>query len=314
MLSLVLPLLVTSATAFLDATQCPDESWEPGVDRCYRYINVPRSWKDAQKYCTSLGFAGSLAFLNNQESSNDARRAVVNAVGGNGEIPEWLWIGLTDQGQEGAWKSPDGRAADELRFRAGQPDNAGGNEHFVHINGADWDWNDIPGNAEYPFICEVEPVADETVPQCPSSWQMRGNFCYKYFGIHMNWHEAQDRCSILAVDGSLAFIGSVADNANVADSSGVNGDFWIGLTDSCHENKWTGPYGKESQYNNWLPGEPNDSWGEDCAHMSTEAGHGWNDIDCNDNDKPFVCQMSAQNRHPGRCPYEWVQRGDNCYR
>ena len=74
---------------------------------------------------------------------------------------------------------------------------------------------------------------------------------------------------------------------------------WIGFTDKGHEGRWTWEYGCESDFTNWLPGEPNDYGGdaaygsgygygyyydddgdgEDCATLSGGDAQ-WNDLDC----------------------------------
>ena len=46
---------------------------------------------------------------------------------------------------------------------------------------------------------------------------------------------------------------------------------WIGFTDKGHEGRWTWEYGCESDFTNWLPGEPND-YGGDAAYGS---GYGY---------------------------------------
>ena len=49
------------------------------------------------------------------------------------------------------------------------------------------------------------------------------------------------------------------------------------------------PDGSAPAYTNWGPNEPNDSSGEDCASLSRSSGETWNDLDCDDNNKPYIC-------------------------
>ena len=307
----VLSLVVATSLA----AECPGavgNDWVVGKDRCYKFVNRPMSWRSAQKYCSSLGFAGRLAFPDTDEASGSARKAVqsISLVSG---VPEWLWIGITDEGNEGVWKSVDGVKVQNLKFREGQPDNAGGKEHYVHIHGKDWNWNDVPEGNKYPFICQAKPV-ELGENQCPDNWVRRGDLCYKYISSKLNWYDAQTRCSIMGNEGSLAYVGSEADNNNVFEAAGTNGDFWIGVADLRHEGVWSSPFGKRSSFNKWLPNEPNDLSGEDCVHITT-TDRKWNDLNCQKSSRPFVCQRSAI-VSADRCPAAdgWVQRGDNCYR
>ena len=305
-------LLLVFTTSLAD--ECPGaigSNWVVGKDRCYRYVSRAMSWRAAQKYCSSLGFAGGLAFLDSDQASAGARKAVQSSLG-TSEAPDWIWIGVTDEGDEGVWKSVDGVKVEKPNFRQGQPDNAGGREHYVHIHGKDWNWNDVPEGDKYPFICQAEPLFPFE-NKCPMHWESRGGLCYKYIDTPLNWYDAQQRCSILSGEGSLAYVESEKDNDNIFELPGANGDFWIGLSDLRHEGQWSSPYGKNAKYLNWKPNEPNDMNGEDCVHMTNNRQ--WNDHDCADNKRPFVCQRSST-FSINRCPPGdgWVQRGDDCYK
>ena len=306
-------LLISLVVATTLADECPGAvggNWVVGNDRCYSYVSKAMSWYAAQQHCSSLGFAGSLAFLDTEEASGSARRAVLNSIG-TANVPVWIWIGITDEGNEGVWKSVDGVTVENSNFRNGQPDNAGGREHYVHIHGKDWNWNDAPEGDKYSFICQVQPAQYEAV-KCPMHWKQSGDKCYKYIDSPLSWDMAQKRCKVMGNGGSLAYVESEEVNNNVFESTGNKGDFWIGLTDKCHESKWSSVFGKQSTYQKWLPDEPNDMGnGEDCVHV-TSTDRGWNDLGCEEK-RPFVCQKSARYSYPD-CPEGWIQRGENCYR
>ena len=309
----VLSLVVAASLA----AECPGaigNDWVVNQGRCFKFVNEPMSWKSAQKRCSLLGFAGKLAIPDDDNTERDARKAVESISLLSGEEHEWIWSGINDVGNEGVWKSVDGVNVKNLKFRAGQPDNAGGKEHYVHIHGKDWNWNDVPEGNKYPFICEAKPV-ELGENQCPDNWQLSGDRCLKYISSKLNWYDAQERCSIMGKEGYLAYVGSEDDNNNVfnvARKAGSDGDFWIGLEDLRHEGVFSSPFGKRSSYKKWRPNEPNDLSGEDCVHM-TKTNREWNDLNCQKHTRPFVCQQSAI-VSAARCPAGWVLSGDSCLR
>ena len=63
--------------------------------------------------------------------------------------------------------------------------------------------------------------------------------------------------------------------------------FWIGVNDIANEGTFVyDSSGTTIVYENWNPGEPNDSGGEDC----TEIKYGnWNDMPCT-TELSFVCE------------------------
>ena len=308
----VASLIISLVVATTLADECPGAvggNWVVGKDRCYSYVSKQLSWYAAQQHCSSLGFAGSLAFLDTDEASDSARRAVQNSIG-TANVPNWMWTGLTDEGNEGVWKGVDGVKVENPNFSRGQPDNAGGREHYAHINGKDWNLNDVPEGNKYPFICQVQPAQYDTV-KCPMNWKQSGDKCYKYIDSALSWDMAQKRCKSMGNEGSLANVESEEANNVVFELSGNKGDFWIGLTDRCHENKWSSVFGKQSTFQKWLPNEPNDMSGEDCVQVSSKDRE-WNDLGCEEK-KPFVCQRSARYSYLD-CPEGWIQRGENCFR
>ena len=67
-----------------------------------------------------------------------------------------FWIGVTDQAEEGVWRSSvTGALLDFTDFGFGQPSNTFGVEHCVVVRGVLWDWNDENCIRENYFICEL---------------------------------------------------------------------------------------------------------------------------------------------------------------
>ena len=68
-----------------------------------------------------------------------------------------IWIGATDEGNEGIWKWVDGSSVTYAKWGKGQPNNKGSAEHYAMIWTNDWSWSDQPDKSEQHrtfFICE----------------------------------------------------------------------------------------------------------------------------------------------------------------
>jgi len=126
-----------------------------------------------------------------------------------------------------------------------------------------------------------------------------GHF-YDYVAATLNWTDAKNAAAAktyLGLQGYMATITSQEENDLIA--AKVYADAWIGASDSASEGYWywvtgpetgklisTGNYSSSTgnpkvasgSYMNWASGEPNDSGGEDYAHLySTQSGK-WNDF------------------------------------
>jgi hypothetical protein len=93
-----------------------------------------------------------------------------------------------------------------------------------------------------------------------------------------NWSGAQTLCR-QTPGGDLVTINDSAENSTVATTCGGL-DCWIGYTDQASEGSWIWTRGSSS-YTNWAPSQPNDSGGQDCAHMYPNAT--WDDHACSAN-------------------------------
>jgi Ca2+-binding RTX toxin-like protein len=92
------------------------------------------SWTQAQAQAVRLG--GNLVTVNDAAEN----QFLVNTFGG----AESLWIGLTDEVTEGAFKWANGEALTYTNWYPGEPNNAG-NEDYVEFNfGSPGKWNDRP--------------------------------------------------------------------------------------------------------------------------------------------------------------------------
>lgn len=127
---------------------------------------------------------------------------------------------------------------------------------------------------------------------CPSGWVRHGNSCYYIDDTPTPlYRDARNTCQ--SKGGDLAIIRSAQENDFILDlvmgqNTVTRFGAWIGFQRNAADSKlyWVDGTPVDSQYVNWLPGEPNDSYGyEDCGQMITKEytpGKG-NDLFCNFN-------------------------------
>lgn len=117
---------------------------------------------------------------------------------------------------------------------------------------------------------------------------------YQRFDSPTTWYNSETYCESLG--GHLATSTSQAENDFLSNNffgSGI--DCWIGGTDEAVEGTWKWVNGETWSYENWYPGEPNNSQGiEDCnaLYFSKSPSGQWNDGSCL-SQVPFVCEWEC---------------------
>jgi hypothetical protein len=143
---------------------------------------------------------------------------------------------------------------------------------------------------------------DPTV--CPCGLQRHSGHVYLFCLETRDWEEALAECEKLD-NYSLVVINDATEqdfvrNAGQAVQSGSW--WWLGYHDrngSYSEepgSAWEWVDGSTSGYTNWASGQPDNYWGEDCAHMYDDGR--WNDLDCDsnswdDDDVSVVCESTV---------------------
>ncbi len=113
----------------------------PNNGHQYQRFDTGLFWSDAKTACKNLG--AHLATISNQ-SENDWVNNLANGA----------WIGGTDEDQEGSWKWITGEPWSYTNWRAGEPNNVGGNEDYIQIhNGV---WIDLSNGWSLTYVCEWE--------------------------------------------------------------------------------------------------------------------------------------------------------------
>jgi hypothetical protein len=87
-----------------------------------------------------------------------------------GTPPAGLFFGLNDLAVEGNWVWASGEAVTFIPWRAGEPNNANGEEHFGEL-ASDYLWNDVTPRHTWQAVAEVG-AAPTAVPEPASLFLM----------------------------------------------------------------------------------------------------------------------------------------------
>ncbi|KAI8502507.1 hypothetical protein Bbelb_200950, partial [Branchiostoma belcheri] len=136
--------------------------------------------------------------------------------------------------------------------------------------------------------------------QCPNgyAYHQPSRLCYKAFNDAATYNGAVSRCS--SDGGTLAMPRDTATNEfliYLKNAVDINAWFRFGLTDDDQEGVWMWddnvPLG---DFSAWAPREPSGSGSENCAEYFPESWSqksAWNDGQCTDSSRKFICQVSA---------------------
>ena len=109
-----------------------------------------------------------------------------------------------------------------------------------------------------------------------------------------NWPFAEANCQAWGGSpglGHLASIGGQGEQDLVY--SLITDQTWIGVQDPVVEGDYQWSDGTIWDYEFWAPGEPDNTYEEDCAFMRVTDDGGWNDHACGDDRPAYVCERRA---------------------
>ncbi|XP_036453451.1 lactose-binding lectin l-2-like [Colossoma macropomum] len=130
---------------------CPF-GWVKFDGRCFNYFSQAVDWATAEAHCLNQG--ANLVSIHN-ENENQLVKALIR-VHDPKENPTWL--GLNNCQKRDSWFWSDGTKYDYSKWNKDEPNHLN-DECCVHLNwGDEKNWNDIPCNQPYPYVCVKRPA------------------------------------------------------------------------------------------------------------------------------------------------------------
>ena len=255
------PLVITSG-------QCVDQF--SGVifnGYCYVARTPNGTFPTYEAAAQALDPAFHLASIHSAEENAFVR----SRVAGGG-----IWVGVTDQVNEGVWVNLDGTPFDYSNWAAGEPNNQG--DEDAVIMGTDGAWNDktLTSGANAVFKALIKAPLRITSSQCTDQFSgvIFNGYCYVARTPNGTFPTYEAAAQALDPAFHLASIHSAEENAFVR-SRVAGGGIWVGVTDQVNEGVWVNLDGTPFDYSNWAAGEPNNQGDEDAVIMGTDGA--WND-------------------------------------
>jgi hypothetical protein len=106
----------------------------------FQVVEGHTSWTDAKKKCEAVG--GNLAVVPDEETWKALKPLIPDSD---------YWLGASDAETTGKWKWVDGSSMTYAPWRAGEPNNVGGKEHWLVSS-----WGDVPEDYGWThgYVCQ----------------------------------------------------------------------------------------------------------------------------------------------------------------
>ncbi|TRY88569.1 hypothetical protein DNTS_034543 [Danionella cerebrum] len=248
---------------------------QSSCSRQYYFVNVLKSWDEAQKYCREN--YTDLATIDNKEEMNRAFKTARGTFYGK------AWIGLYDDLTSWKWSLDNATILGGFQsWYVREQRNSGGSSLCVYMASYSGIWSEYPCQYALHFVC----------------YDVSASSSRQFFFVNesKNWTEAQRVCRQNYTD--LATIENMEEMNRLIDT--VNGSYsgsaWIGLYDDVNSWRWSledNAFYQEGErdFRNWFH-EPTNQGKEMCVYMDSNGK--WFDDSC-DNYRPFACYNGSIN-------------------
>ncbi|XP_056596212.1 macrophage mannose receptor 1-like [Triplophysa dalaica] len=223
------------------------------IQRRYHYINMNKTWTEAQSYCREN--YTDLATVHNM---NDMKELMNTVNKDNVHV----WIGLKNTSTH-KWKWSLGDPVNYTNWGNGQP-NYQRNCTFVR----NVTWQSENCNSHLDFICYNDSSKGYIILTTKKTWREAQSFC------------RQNHTDLTSVRNQT----KNEDIQNIINNTDKS--VWIGL----FRDSWEWSDNSDSTFRNWMSTEPNNHGGlsEECTEVKMSAQGQWNDAGCQ-HKSTFVC-------------------------
>ncbi|XDV19271.1 hypothetical protein PO909_024771 [Leuciscus waleckii] len=228
------------------------------VQRQYHFINVLKTWTEAQRFCREN--YTDLATVDNMNDMNELKKSV------NDGGVQYIWIGLKRKDID-KWQWSSGEPALFLNWGSGQPD--GRDECAMMRSGK---WEDWPCSNNLTFICNSSNMNTGLV----------------FVNEKMNWRDAQSYCRQNHTD--LVSVRNQNESQQIQkfiNDNHISNDVWIGLFRVRDPWQWSDQSNSSFRY--WNTDEPNIIGKlKNCTVIGPNTLGKWHADSCN-SQFHFVC-------------------------
>ncbi|XP_073725597.1 C-type mannose receptor 2-like [Misgurnus anguillicaudatus] len=229
------------------------------IQHRYHYINMNKTWTEAQRYCREK--YTDLATVNNINDMNDMNQLIKSIDYSllNTTHDVYLWIGLKNTGVY-KWKWSLGDPVNYTNWSNGDSNGSG---HCVYIKGGSCYHQDCKVNTS--FIC------------------YNGDKGFIIDNSSVSWRDAQSICREHHTD--LISVRNQTEIQEIMNDNDIN-KVWIGL----FSDSWEWSDKSESGFRYWWSTQPNSNLGDSeyCTAVSVTDQAQWHDVVCSESHS-FVC-------------------------
>jgi hypothetical protein len=262
-----------------------------GNDHWYELLVRPAGldWSEARDLALTLdheGLSGHLATLGSSAENDFVSDLLI------GFVEEAAWIGGFEDNVTG-WQWDTGEAFNYTNWSGSQPDNADGGQDYIGLQSPGnyfglWDDRQLPMTGL---------LVEYSQPSAPVQWSSVDGGNDHYYQIvrvpsGLSWESARDAAAGMTLNGMtghLVTIGSQSENDFIDSlTSGSSREYYTGGFQSPDASSssvgWQWVTGETFDFENWHPGEPNDSGPDEDylgfrpSEFSNWNGQ-WNDTD-----------------------------------
>jgi serine/threonine protein kinase len=120
----------------------------------YKFFFEVLTWHQAKSRCEEMG--GHLPIIETEAENNFVAALAEKGIALHREF-DGVWLGATDERQEGEWEWINGKKSKFTKWNAGQPNNKGNAEHYLFLWLLHREWCDQPAQSLQHttyFVCE----------------------------------------------------------------------------------------------------------------------------------------------------------------